>query len=651
MNLDVPNLVKEKQLNKQKMDSETEIKDRNYHHHHYIHNILSNKQIKSTSQKRFLNSSGKMFLYLITILVLPQILMCLLSNQNQADNNNPFNRVQAVTYYNYEPIDDSLPRLIRINYNDEGLMKDKVLNMKMGDSRKLNLTIKIDKALLISKLAPIVYIPDFVGIKFEHRTIQPQFEILQLSNETLLFERKLLEKSYFEINVTMPIYADYLGRAQLQPAQLLLCNKSATILEYTNQMNSNETLIVKQLTSDTDLLRVIIIQNKGFWDTLFIVTVSLLVIIIYLNLGAQIDLGNMRQIIHRPRSIFLGFLISTLTMPLVAFLIPQLFETRNFLLYRVGFFMFACGPAALASTPWTELMGGDKELSMSLQLISTVAGFFVMPTLVFLMELAIGQGDYELLKDHPLQVPYSRLIELLIILIVSLSIGYYFIGKNPKLRKLTGRIYRPLIFAMLLFIIISSSVIYWHIYRMFDWSITLTAACIIATTIVLSYLLALTSTCDRKHALTIAISSIYKNEGIAFTILAFAFDKPDNFVAYVPCLTQILITSLSFCLIRTCIQFGKLCRTRANDNNNNIEATSSKTPELIVTTSASQQQTSDASCCATKREREEFIPVNVTDGQLDADADADEANSEQSELKVKLGVAGESDKQDDKPVC
>lgn len=49
---------------------------------------------------------------------------------------------------------------------------------------------------------------------------------------------------------------------------------------------------------------------------------------------------------------------------------------------------------------------------------------------------------------------------------------------------------------------------------------------------------------DIDHMITISISSTYRNSGIAFAALVVAFQPPDIFIAYVPCLTQVVTTSL-----------------------------------------------------------------------------------------------------------
>lgn len=520
-------------------------------------------------------------------------------------------------------------RLLRITYaikdnHTHQIPSDQSLKLNMSETHDIQLLLSFQRELLPQPLSK------WVAIKFRCLTLLPQFPILFLANETLLINRGWLERGNFTYNASLKLEADYIGRAILEPYEII----------YSNWWDLSDPTSNKTQLLDRDQLSVIVLEKKTILYTLFIVTVSLLVVIIYINLGAQLDLKNLRRILKRPRSIVLGFLISTLVMPMVSFLIGWQMLS-NQVLYRIGFFMFAAGPAALASTPWSELLGGDKELSMSLQVLSTLAGFLVMPGLSYIMELLLGSTmasglndnrDGELLlSSHPIRVPYARLVELLTILISSLAIGYRVAGANERLKKLMTRVYRPLIFGMLFFIIVTSTFIYWHIYRMFDWWITLTAAFIIATSLLTSFLLALLSTWNASHALTIAISSIYKNEGIAFTVFAFAFTAPDNTVAYVPCLTQILITSLSFCLIRTSIQIRKsncLQRGRKIVVRPAAPADSNHDPQPPPSRQEPDREAGRPS------EQEQFIPVNVHEETAGAPSGADQHQDANSNSNI-----------------
>lgn len=408
------------------------------------------------------------------------------------------------------------------------------LEMLMGESKNVSLRLSLDKDYLSSREF------ENLTVHFRTATLLPQFSILSFNGSTseVSSSRKELIDQGFRLRTNLTLSAGYIGHALLQPYSVAYSNRSGT------------TRIPVDL-AEANSLDVIITQDEGISGTIFVVSVSMLMVVIFVNLGGQIDLDNARRLLSQPKPIVIGSIIVVVAMPIVSWSVFYLLLPDQ-LLHRIGSLVFACGPVALAATPWTELLGGDRELSMGLQLVSMIGALFTMPAQLHFMAHALK--DHELMRKNLIKVPYGRLINLSISLLICLALGYKFIGLNPKLKKITAKIYKPLMFGILISIIISSSMIYWHIYRMFDWTITAASALVILVTLFISSVSGYAIGRNKRHALVIGISSIYKNEGIAFTVLLVTFRRPDNYIAYVPCLTQIILTSLSCTLVKLAIR-------------------------------------------------------------------------------------------------
>lgn len=466
--------------------------------------------------------------------MLPNLLSCLmglllisLACGEEMDRNNAF-------HISYRTQSSSLP--------------DGSLKMKMGFSETLTLVLQVDNSTGVLKDEP-----KYALLSLRAVTLLPQFDIVQINNwseptkEELYLEFNNTEGMIYQAMSEITLRARYIGRA------LILTDRIAL----SNQKDMSKSQVYRVTGSDP--LQVKITRDEGIWGPIFVSAVAFLMILIYLNLGAQIDLDNVKALLSRPKTITAGFFICILTMPVVSWLTFWLL-LPNQPLHRIGSYVFACGPAALASTPWTELLGGDKELSMGLQIMTTVSATFTMPLLLHLMELSIDGQDS--LEGKFISVPYSRLVGLSVVLLVTLLAGFRFIGSNPRLRKISARIYRPLTLVILIAIIVSSSLIYRHLYRMFDITITLASLVTILVSLIIGSLLGLIINCNRRHALAIGISSIHKNEGIAFAVLLVALEQPDNQVAYVACLTQILLTSVFFATVKLSLRLIHCARRR-----------------------------------------------------------------------------------------
>lgn len=408
------------------------------------------------------------------------------------------------------------------------------LKMSMDNTTSIDYTIIVNKsAFSPSQIESIQTI--FVTLKLI--TLSPQFDIIQfaMDNSTSVQRSQLIEipwsrliDSNYSYNASLIMKATYIGHATIESESYMILKSSDG--KVTNQTN--------RVSQGLDRLSITVIRHEGILDKIFMYSVIIFITISYINLGAQIDTENMKRLIETPRIIFLGFLIGATVMPAASWIAGHIFF-ENQPMYRVGSFIYACSPAASASVLWTVMFDADKELSLGLQIASTLGALLTMPVLLFAMDKSI-----DLERNHTIKVPYMNLARTLVTLSIALLVGSRFVGCNKRARQISQRIFRPLTMFVLLFIIVFSSIVYWYIYQMFDWNITLMAIAVTSATYLISGLFGYLLHRDFDHMITISISSTYRNSGIAFAALVVAFQAPDIFIAYVPCLTQVVTTSL-----------------------------------------------------------------------------------------------------------
>lgn len=482
------------------------------------------------------------------------------------------------------------------------ITKTRPLSMNMSSTSEITAKLTFRKDLWPSNA-------DKVFIVFRSSTIVPQFNILSLdaASTKFAFSKKQLEAQNFTTETKLTLYANYIGHAQVEPISL----------EYQDATTKkiDQHLLGK---SETTKLNVTVVQYEGIWGTIFIVSVSIFMIISYVNLGAQLDTENITQLLRNPTSMIIGFLIGVIVMPLIAWFVGKYLLPEQ-LLYRVGSFVFAACPAASASTLWTAMLNSDKELSVGLQVLSSIGAIFSMPALLYYMDTQINLES----ANYIIQVPYRRLISTLFVLLMALFVGWKFVGHNERAQKFSRKIFRPLTFFVLLFIIVFSSIIYWHIYQMFDLNITLASFIILSSTYIVTGILGYFASFDFDRAIAICISGTYKNSGVAFAVLLVTFGAPDTYIAYVPCLMQIVLTSLSLYLFYSLMSLVN-CIMRRNQPNP-IQATSSPENTSSDTNDAAknqvsrqlerQQRGSDRSMKSD--ENDEFIAMNVTDAPIE----------------------------------
>lgn len=433
--------------------------------------------------------------------------------------------------------------------------------MQMFDRRTINLTI------YFNELSGRNDVFDEVLIRFKVNTLSPQFNILGLYGEQSRaivlkkINRRQIDSFKFYQRAQMLLVAEYIGHVTIEPSSVEFYSNSK--LKSMQELNNIQ---------DDERLHIVIVPGDTILNLIFFISVSIFITITYINIGAQLDIENTQKLIRKPKTLIMGLIITIFVMPIASWFVGQYFLSKQSL-YRIGSFVFACGPAASASTLWTVMLDSDKELSVGLQVASTISATFSMPLLLFFMDSAMSMEDGG--TKNNVKVPYTRLIQTLTLLSIALWIGYRFVGQSKRAKEISSKIFRPLTFFVLFFIIIFSSIVYYYVYIMFDWTIVLTSLVITMITYIVSGLLGYIINTNLDHSIAISISSTYKNSGIAFGVLVVAFESPDTYIAYVPCLTQVVTTSLTLYLFYCILKLINFIRRRNQPAAINAEMPSS----------------------------------------------------------------------------
>lgn len=408
------------------------------------------------------------------------------------------------------------------------------LDMIMDNSSLVNFTLDFDKTIIQDNTADI-----FLSIV--PKTSSPQFDILLLSlTNSTQPQIHRIDKNTLENNTNSYRYN---GKVELKASYIGLAVVDFSVTLLNKQDNTNKTLVIKKPSK----LDVRVTRPQGLIDTVFVLTVIVFITISYVNLGAQIDAKNVRRLIETPSIVFFGYLIGCLVMPLASWFAGRIFFPEQ-AIFRIGSFIHACCPAASASVFWAVMFDADKELALGLQIASTIGALFTMPIFLYTMDKSLQlEGNYSI------KVPYKDLGRTLVVLLIALFVGSYLSSTSVRAKKISQKIYRPLVKFVLSFIVIFSTIVYWYIFKMFDLNIWLMSLSVTSATYVVSGLLGYMISRDIDRMITITISSTYRNSGIAFAALVVAFREPETFIAYIPCLGQVLticIVGLIFYLIK-----------------------------------------------------------------------------------------------------
>lgn len=212
------------------------------------------------------------------------------------------------------------------------------------------------------------------------------------------------------------------------------------------------------------VLEVIVTKPQRLLDTLFAVTVVLLLAILFINFGAAIDLKVMKEIFKRPIGPAIGTFCQLVLVPLMAYgLAFALFPNNPAL--ALGLFLTGVSPAGGASNIWTLLCGGNINLSISMTTISTLACFGTIPLWLFLL----GRSIFDRAN---LGVPYTEVSLIAISLLAPLGIGLLIQRFLPKLSKFLVKIMEKLSLLFLVIIIIFGIFANSYMMPLFGWEVS-----------------------------------------------------------------------------------------------------------------------------------------------------------------------------------
>lgn len=459
------------------------------------------------------------------------------------------------------------------------------IELKMGQSKEVSLLIMLDPNFLKHSSNSTE-----LSLEIEVVAETPKFKILDVAPKEQTILKNISQKLDLKLEPTC------IGRASIKPISLLI--------------KKDGNLVARIILASRFRVPVRIIEDEGIYGNIFVISVSLLIVLSYISLGAQLDENNLAELIKKPKTILLGLIASVFVMPTMSYFIGK-WILADQPLFRFGAFVFACGPAASASSLWTAMFESDKELSVALQVLSTLATLITMPGLLF----TVGESiQLEQSSNGLLQVPYIKLLQGSCVIVVALFVGWRFIGRNEQARKIANSVFRPFNFFVLIYIILFSSVVYWYLYKLFDWLITLNALLTILSTCVISGLIGYIINLNLDQAIVVGISSIYKNSGIAFAVFLVALENPDLYMAFVPSLMQVILTSLSLYLAYGILKLITLFKRR--DQPGPIQAT--KTIDDTLDHEDESQTTkkkADRSGSTSDKSinNDEFIVMNVND--------------------------------------
>nr|XP_045584540.1 uncharacterized protein LOC123746811 isoform X1 [Procambarus clarkii] len=283
-----------------------------------------------------------------------------------------------------------------------------------------------------------------------------------------------------------------------------------------------------------DDLRVIVDRKGHVLDLIFIIFGSIFMLFNNVNMGAQLDLEIIKDVLRRPLGPVCGFISQFAFMPLFTFIMGRIFFTDP--LQRLGLFTLGCSPGGTMSNFWTLMFNGDINLSITMTAVSTVAAMGMMPLWMFTL------GGKLLEENANLRIPYGNLAGSLISLTLPVGIGIFIRYRKPQWAEMGRRIIKPFTFVIILFFMILGTWNSYKVFTMMTWQMvvagTLVAICGYTFGAIFAKLWCLST----DKVIAISIETALQNPGVSFILLKLSLPSPDSDLAALPAMATMMMT-------------------------------------------------------------------------------------------------------------
>ena len=166
-----------------------------------------------------------------------------------------------------------------------------------------------------------------------------------------------------------------------------------------------------------------------------IAPICLAIIMFGIGLGLTID--DFKRVLKNPRDFFVGFLCQIILLPMIAFILINIFSLLPEI--ALGVMVIAAAPGGVTSNILTKFARGDVALSVGLTAIVSLLSIFIVPLIVFNSAEFLGIGITKEISMINISLKMFFVVSVPVILgmIVRSLLNDFIISKNLLIQRLS----------------------------------------------------------------------------------------------------------------------------------------------------------------------------------------------------------------------
>lgn len=250
------------------------------------------------------------------------------------------------------------------------------------------------------------------------------------------------------------------------------------------------------------------------------VFLPLALFIIMLSVGMSLRLSDFVRVARQPVPVFLGILTQILMLPVLGWIVVQLFALPPLL--AAGLMILTFAPGGATSNAITLLARGDAALSVSLTAVNSVIIPFTLPILTAVL-LAWLSLDTTLIG-----FPVSQAIgQMLLITLLPVALGMLFSNFYPELNHKLRALFRSLALILMLMTVVLLVVSSWDRLTVLLPQLALPVLVLVLAAMSLGYIMAKLVGLDEPQQITLLVEVGLQNAGTALLVTSTLLQSPE----------------------------------------------------------------------------------------------------------------------------
>ncbi|MDH4987269.1 bile acid:sodium symporter family protein [Aminobacter anthyllidis] len=232
--------------------------------------------------------------------------------------------------------------------------------------------------------------------------------------------------------------------------------------------------------------------------------------VIMLGLGLSLTTDDFRNVLQKPKAVFVALLCQTVILPLACLGIVYVFGLEPAL--AVGLMLLAASPGGTSANLYSHLADGDVALNITLTAINSALSILTLPLIVNWSLAHFMSGDQAI----PLQ--FAKVVQVFVIVLGPVLIGMWLRSRFPAFAE---RMARPVkIFSMLfLFAVVAVALIQeWETLKSWGPIVGLAALAFNLVSLGVGYFVPRAAGVERRQATAIGMEIGIHNGTLAIAI-------------------------------------------------------------------------------------------------------------------------------------